>query len=497
MQVINTNIASLQAQMALNSSQDSLQTSLQRLSTGLRINSAKDDAAGLAISQRMNAQITGDNQATRNANDGVSMSQTAEGALGQMGSLLQRIRQLAVQSANATNSASDRQSINAEVNQLTSELDRFATTTQFNGLNLLDGSTTASVFQVGANADQTITTTTANFRTSAYGAQQIGAVSPTSSGVYVAGASGPVSGSAVSASGNLVIRGGAASGVISVKTNESAAQIAAALNAQTQTGVKAEALTTTTMTFAATGTYTLNAFGSNTTGQQVTFNISDISSAAGLSDAVTEFNNQSSVTGITAQLNTNGTGVVLTSSEGDNITLGATSSGALAGNISAGGATMTAGASGAMTIAGNVILDSDSSYTITSSGTASLSTSILGQPLGAGGHEASSLQSVASLNVTSFQGATQAIRIVDAALDAVNGQRAEYGALQNRFSATISNLETTSENLQAADSRIEDADYASETANLTRSQILQQAGTAMLAQANSLPNNVLSLLKGG
>ncbi|MGB4468766.1 MAG: flagellin, partial [Azovibrio sp.] len=172
--VINTNVASLNAQRNLSSTANSLNTSLQRLSSGLRINSAKDDAAGLAISERFTAQIRGLDQARRNANDGVSLAQVGEGALNEMGNILQRVRELAVQSANATNSASDRAVLNAEVTQLVAELDRFASTTEFNGTRLFDGSNSSLVYQVGANANQTITATTTDFRTSQYGTYQIG-----------------------------------------------------------------------------------------------------------------------------------------------------------------------------------------------------------------------------------------------------------------------------------------------------------------------------------
>jgi len=168
---INTNVASLTAQRNLGMSQASLNTSIQRLSSGLRINSAKDDAAGLAISERFTSQIRGLNQAVRNANDGISLAQTAEGALKASGDILQRVRELSVQSANATNSASDRKAIQAEVGQLLSELDRISVTTEFNGQKLLDGSFGSATFQVGANANQTITATTGNFRTTTYGAQ--------------------------------------------------------------------------------------------------------------------------------------------------------------------------------------------------------------------------------------------------------------------------------------------------------------------------------------
>ncbi|MBV8657476.1 MAG: flagellin [Burkholderiales bacterium] len=497
MQVINTNISSLNAQYNLDQSQESLATSLQRLSSGLRINSAKDDAAGLSISQRMTSQINGTNQAVRNANDGVSLSQTAEGALGQMGDLLQRIRQLAVQSANATNSASDRQAINQEVTQLTSELDRFAQTTQFNGTNLLDGTFASAVFQVGANAYQSVTATTANFRTTAYGTQQIGtniANATSSSGLYTTSGVAAATGAAVTASGNLEIFSSHGSGTVALAVTDAAKDIAAKINAQSQTGVTANARTVTTLTFGSSGAYTLNVLADNAAGQSITFNISNTATTQGLSDAVTQFNNQSGVTGVTAALNQTGTGVVLTVADGANLDL-SVASGGNAGTVTAGGAVLATGASGTLAIAGQVLLNSDSAYSVTTSG-AALGTSVFGATLAAGATQVSSLASVSTLDVTTVDNATQALFIVDQALTAVNGQRAKFGALQNRFQATINNLQTTATNLSAARSRIQDTDFAAETANLTRGQILQQAGTAMLAQANSLPQQVLSLLKG-
>ncbi len=226
----------------------------------------------------------------------------------------------------------------------------------------------------------------------------------------------------------------------------------------------------------------------------MTFNITNATTSAGLADAVTAFNNQSSKTGVTAKLNSTGTGVVLTSDAGENIKLTVAASGN-AGAVSGGGAALATGASGTLMIAGQIMLDSDKSYTIESSG-AALTTSIFGTAVAAGDQLTSNLKTVSTLDVTSFDNATQALRIVDSALAVVNGQRANFGALQSRFESTIANLESSSENMNAARSRIKDADFAAETANLTRAQILQQAGTAMLAQANALPNNVLSLLRG-
>lgn len=493
-QVIQTNVASLNAQRNLNKSGSALSTALQRLSSGQRINSAKDDAAGLAISERMTGQIRGMNQARRNANDGVSLAQTAEGALSQMGDILQRIRELAVQSANATNSASDRQAINQEVTQLVAELDRFATQTEFNGMRLLDGSFASATFQVGANAMQNITATTTNFRTTSYGTNQIGnATGATATGITSTTA-GPNSGVVVSASGVLTLRGAAGSGQVDLVTTDSAKSIAEKINSQTQTGIKASAYTETTLSFSVSGSYSLDVSATGAA-VPVTFSLTAVNTAQGLADAVTAFNAQASKTGITAKLNDTNTGVVITAADGSNINLGANSTTATAGTITAGGSTLAALASGSLTIGGQLILDSDKSFAIGSSSTLTTTANTFGTAIAAGALQSSALQTVQSLDVTNVTNATQAIRIVDQALGALNGQRATFGALQSRFEASISQLETSAENLSAARSRIRDTDFAAETAELSRAQILQQAGTAMLAQANALPQNVLSLLK--
>ncbi|WP_035055864.1 flagellin N-terminal helical domain-containing protein [Andreprevotia chitinilytica] len=537
MQVINTNIASLNAQINLDRSQDSLHTSLQRLSSGLRINSAKDDAAGLAISQRMTSQINGDGQAQRNANDGISLAQTGEGALGQMTDLLQRIRQLAVQSANATNSDSDRQAINSEVTQLTSELDRFAQTTQFNGQKLFDGTFSAAVYQVGANANETITATTANLRTNQYGTYQIGdgngtgtaATSNfvTGAATYAAGGSGivNVAGDAVTSSGTFSINGVS----ISVSGTDMAGDIAAKIN-QANTGVKATATTETVISMGS-GSYTLAVASKSSTFQSVSFSVTAAGGGTPIGNdyqqAIAAFNARSSQTGVTAQLDTfkdpNGTttyGIKLTNGDGSNIVLSSASGaasgfgGAVSGwnfdPVTSQGANQhlkassifNAGATGSVAFAGQVVLNSENSYAITTSG-ASFASGVMftaagaatGSVFASGTSYQADIKTVQSLDTSTVEGATQALRIVDDALTSINDQRAKLGALQNRFSATISNLATTSENLSAARSRIQDTDFAAETANLTRSQILQQAGTAMLAQANQLPQQVLSLLK--
>jgi flagellin len=516
--VINTNIPSLNAQRNLAGSQATLSTSLQRLSSGLRINSAKDDAAGLAISQRFTAQINGMDQARRNANDGVSLAQTGEGALGQMGDILQRIRQLSVQSANATNSSTDRQALNAEVGQLTSELDRFAQTTQFNGLNLFDGSFSSSVFQVGANANQTITATTRNLRSDQYGTFQSGNSLHTSALSLANGfnisANGTSGRAVVLTSGVTTIRGYAGSAVVSGVTGDTAKTLADKINfASAKTGVTASVNTTAALKFsgsaAGSGTYTLNVLGNQdkTNYATVTFTLTkDSNGTLNLSQAVTAFNDKSSLTGITAKVSDDGKFLVLNNSDGGDILVkaqtlatGQTVSGGYiasgTGSFTSNGVGMTANGD-TRVFGGQITLNSSSSFAVTN-GTLSLRDGAISSAAAAANSVTnSSLNSVSKLDISTVDGANQALRTVDAALAQINDQRAKFGALQSRFDATISNLQTTSENLSAARSRIQDADFAAETANLTKAQILQQAGTAMLAQANALPNSVLSLLRG-
>jgi len=540
--VINTNVPSLNAQRNLSNAQGSLSTSLQRLSSGLRINSAKDDAAGLAISERFSAQIRGQNQASRNANDGVSLAQTGEGALQQMGDILQRVRELAVQSGNATNSSSDRSALNAEVTQLTSELDRFAKTTNFNGQNLFDGSFGASVFQVGANANQTITATTSNFRTNTYGSYQIGngdgtgllATSSASGISTTAGISAGATGSTTAA--NLAASGGTFSingKTITASSTDTVKDIAANINAA-NTGVTASARTETTVTLGS-GQYDLVVAGKTNTFESVSFQVNGSGTNGQVTSddyatAVDAFNAKSSKTGVTAQLSTfvdqSGTtqsGVKLVAEDGSNIALASNSNNAsgfggtvqqynfdTAGYSASGvqqltsgnGLAISSGTAGTYVFAGQITLNSSASYAIATSG-ASFSSGVfvtntsggVSETLAGASSTAGQLVSVDKLDITTVDGATQALRVVDDALTRVNDQRAKFGALQSLFSATISNLQIGTENLSSAKSRIVDTDFASETANLTRAQILQQAGTAMLSQANSLPNQVLSLLK--
>lgn len=497
-QVINTNIASLNAQRNLNTSQSSLNTSLQRLSTGLRINSAKDDAAGLAIADRMTSQIRGLNQASRNANDGISMAQTAEGALSSAGDILQRIRELAVQSSNASNSSSDRQALQKEVSALTSELDRIATSTQFNGQNLLDGTLGTSNFQVGANANQLISITSANFRTNSYGNNRTAGNGPEAkAGATVAAASAAAqTGGSVTVNGYL-----GSSSAITTAAGASAKDTAALINAQTsKTGVTATASTLANAALTSSKSYSLAITADNATAVNVSFTIGAGTAASDYASAISAFNAVSSQTGVTAEYDSVNGGLKLSNASGSTIgvqnkNLAAAGDVTLksytaAGGLGTTGATITDSGTAATAfgaVVGSIKLDSQQSFSVVDTTTAATSFNISG---------ASALKSVATLDVTSFDNAQSALAIVDSALAAVSSQRASYGAVQNRFENTVANLLTSSENLSASRSRIQDTDFAAETANLTRAQILQQAGTAMLAQAKALPQNVLSLLQG-
>ena len=483
-QVINTNIMSLNSQRNLNSSQEALQTSLQRLSSGLRINSAKDDAAGLAISERFTSQIRGLDQAVRNANDGISLSQTAEGALAESGNILQRIRELSVQSANATNSASDRQALQSEVSQLVSELDRIASSTEFNGKKLLDGTFGTAIFQVGANANQTIQTTTANFRANNFGNYRVeGAGASAASAARIGGE-------------NLTVTGSLGAETVSIAAGSSARDVAELVTSKSNsTGVTAFALTEELATFDASGAYVIELASDNTESAKVAFTISGTQGNDGLAGAVTAFNDVASKTGVTARISDNGEGIVLRNSTGNNINLAETASNSNSGQIMIGGTAIRSGAQSAeagegselsgIVVSGQVTFDSDKSFSVVGDAGETVTNAT----------EASVLNSVNNLDVSSVEGANLALATVDAALNTVNNQRAKFGAIQSRFGSTIANLATNSENLSATRSRIRDADFAKETAELTRNQILQQAGTAMLAQANVAPQNVLTLLQ--
>ncbi|MEQ1772145.1 MAG: flagellin [Burkholderiales bacterium] len=484
-QTINTNIASLNAQRNLNTSQSSLAMSLQRLSTGLRINSAKDDAAGLAISERFTAQIRGLNQAARNANDGISLAQTAEGALGEIGNNLQRIRELAVQSANGTNNASDRASLDAESAQLIAEITRVASQTSFNGTTLLDGSFTSQTFQVGANANQTIAVSSISDSRATGLGSNILVAGGTLMGATKAAAADLTGGNTVAIEAGLTINtvNGGTTAAFGYAALSDAKAIAAAINTNAAAvGVTATASNSATfsgVSAAGTVSFTLN-------GSAISAAVTDPTDLTALMGAI---NGAAGTSGVTATFTTTSAknSLTLSTTDGRDISVlnYANTSAVVGDTASFSGVTLTEGGNDSSIKTGSVSLDS-------SKGAITLA-----------GHNAdtfntatSTFSSMAGVSLTSAANSQLAIAVVDAALSQINTARGDLGAYQNRFTSAIANLQTTSENLSASRSRIQDADFAAETANLTRGQILQQAGVAMLAQANALPNNVLSLLRG-
>ena len=487
--IINTNIASLNAQRNLNSSQSALQTSLQRLSSGLRINSAKDDAAGLAISERFTTQIRGLNQAARNANDGISLSQTGEGALGELTSNLQRIRELAVQSANATNSASDRAALDLEVQQRLSEIDRTAVQTSFNGRKILDGSFGNAAFQIGANVGETISVNlTTSMRTN-----QIGQIA-TATGTAVSANALTDGGLTIAiGTGTALAVGASVAGIAAGQTADSAFAKVNAINAAGVTGLTATAANTSAAAFSTitgatlgdgtgfvAGTYSLTVNGTTIYNAQT---LGDGGSLTG-SDVAAQINLFSNTTGVSA--NFSGGNLTLNSTDGRNIVTAETVAlGTAGGTTGVAGSGTGIDATQEGTLRGSISLSATENITMT------------GQfaDIGQANTISKDTTTLATQNVLTVAAANSTIQRIDAALTSVSTLRSTFGAVQNRFESVISSLAATSENLTASRSRIQDTDFAAETAQLTRNQILQQAGTAMLAQANQLPNTVLTLLR--
>ncbi len=600
--IINTNISSLTAQRQLGVSQLSLATSMARLSSGLRINSAQDDAAGLAISERFTSQIRGANQAARNANDGISLAQTAEGDLAQISNNLQRIRELAVQAANGTNSSSDRVSLNNEAAALVVENDRLATTSAFNGIKLLDGTFTAQTFQVGANGtanDVVAVSSIASARSNSLGvgasssysarvagisastgsylaagalsinSQAVGAAATDgvsnsyakTSGIAVAAAINAISGNTnvtatvsattsngVSVAASTALVAGAVTingvdiGALSATTTGvgRGAQVAAAINLKSpQTGVTAVADTTTgavkltaadgrniivggttgatsavglgtgTVTYGSLTTgvaMTAAAFGASNAAGSIFINGVDVGAIAAGTSATDKgdkiaaaINALSERTGVTATNDAGKislSGAVYHKSTTDNTLTGTTLAAGASGSGLANddGDTLAVVASQYVSRSA-VTLNSAASAGISVAGVNSNALSATG--LSEGYKEATSVAGagVSAIDLTTAAGAQAALAAVDSAVNTVNSTRAALGAYQARFTSVVASLATTAENMTASRSRIQDADFAMETANLSRAQILQQAGTAMVAQANQLPQGVLALLR--
>jgi flagellin len=486
-----------------------LQTSLQRLSSGQRINTSKDDAAGMGISQRMTTQITGLNQAARNAGDGISLAQVTEGALGEVTKNLQRVRELAVQSANATNSSSDRAVLDQEVQLRFAEIDRIATQTNFNGQKVLDGTFGTSTFQVGANAGETISVNlSTSVKTSSLGKTSDYVGSTAYNSAYNVGQQGSgVDSSALAATDMRIAVGVNAAVAIAGSTAyagtatgqgaSSAYAKAAAINGSGVGSLSATADTTAAYTFASTtgAGYTLTLNGQTITSASTT--------ALSGADWATMVNGYTGSTGVTAAFDSSTNKMTLQAADGRDIIVAQTAT--AAGDVGKGLAAAVASGSGnnssntataITTVSGTAVTVTDrgsirltSSSAITVSGTSPARIGYTAQTLALG------TSTLSSSSVTTLANANSMITNVDAALDQVSTLRGQMGAVQSRIEATISSILVNSENLQASRSRILDTDYAAETANLTKAQVMQQASTAILSQANSAPQSVLSLLR--
>lgn len=491
--VINTNVASLNAQRNLDASQSAASTSLERLSSGLRINSARDDAAGLAIANRFTSQINGLNQAARNAADGISLAQTAEGALQEVTNNLQRIRELAVQASNATNSAADRSALQAEVDQLVSEIDRVSNTANFNGVKLLDGSFTSKSFQVGATEGETVAVASIiDSNSNALGENTItldGTILGSATGTANSGTSGTdLAVTVTDANGNTV---GTAGTAVAVTANDGAKEIAATINGlDSALGLTATATNSATLggleASAGSVTFSLN-------GTSVTATPASNSDLTTLKDAI---NAAAGSTGVSASFSSSDKSVIaLSTTDGRDITIASFDTGTNDKDLtltSSNGDTQVLNdqASGG-TVAGTAVGEVSVSSTKGAMAFTNANTGVVNTS-----GQASTLSSVDNVDLaTSAATAADALSVLDAAIAQISAGRADLGAIQNRFESVISSLQVASENAEASRSRIQDADFASETANLTKSQILTQAGISVLAQANAQPQQVLALLQ--
>lgn len=492
---VNTNVTGMTAQRNLTQSSNALATSMERLATGSRINSAKDDAAGLQISNRLNSQVRGLGVAMKNASDGISIAQTAEGAMNESTSILQRMRDLALQSANGTNSDDDRKAIQKEVSALQSELNRIAETTSFGGQKLIDGSFGSRTLQVGANSNETIDLTLKDVSATAIGSHRINLAVGT--GAADVGLGGAQAGTATTAAANAVAGTSLDIGSTTVNytAGSSAKEIASKINAEkSDTNVTAEARTNVEVSLANTtdagiGQYSFKLQGQGDSVVDISANISDTSDLSALADAV---NAKSSDTGVKASIE-NGK-LSLVSETGEDISITDFASTATTGGLNLQGKDMdgnNAGDEAQLTATvgtaiatGSIRLNSTESFAVTGDATLDLAAT----------DEFSKLETVSKIDLSTQSGAQKAVDVLDGAIGMIDAQRSDLGAMQNRLNSTINNLANTRENAAAGMSRIKDVDFAQETVNLTKQQILQQAGTSILAQAKQIPQAALSLL---
>ena len=498
---VATNTGALMAQAAASSVNKEMETAMERLSTGQRINGAADDAAGTAIVSRMDSQIKGTQQAIRNAVDGQNLIDTAEAAHQEVEAILQRIRELAIQSANDTNVSLDRVALNAEVIQLTAELDRISGQTTFNGVELLDGAFTNKQLQIGADARQVVSFDIDSTASSSIGSYQLTSISH-------AAAVNTIDGE------DLIVTGYLGSATAAIGVADSAKDAAAAINADTgSTGVTATAVTKMklkTLSAAEAVAFTLTGDAA----ASISVTVTATSDLGVLKDAI---NAASGQTGITATFGDDSSELVLTHASGEDIAITgfdtATNSTSLVavaldrfGSATTDTATLEESGTATAAVVGQIEMNSIKAFTVTGDdataedgffNTTSANTvtaNAKGTATTGGG--TATLSSIASVDISTVAGANAAIAAADGALNKVSTARADLGALSNRLNYTVANLTSVSNAVSSSRSSIADADFAAETTTLAKTQILQQASTAMLAQANASKQNVLSLLQG-
>ena len=498
MTVVNTNVAALSAATSMMKNTKDMESAMAKLSSGYRINTAADDAAGLSISEKLEGQIRGTAMAVRNAQDAQNMIDTIEGASAEIVTSLQRLRELAVQSANSTNSSVDRSFLQKEASQLLQEIDRIAHQTQFNGMNVLDGSFDDKSIQAGANVNNSIAVDAASMAAQDIG-QYVIRGQATDSAAAAAGADNGYS------AGNIVLNGFAGTATVASSANDTAREARDDINAiADKTGVTAKAATNVHLSaVSAAGTIQLT-IGHNgavgvgaDTATTVTATVSDTEDLTALRDAI---NNAAGSTGVTAKFFEGSTDeLLLTDQDGDDIQLNNYTNGTATITVqaynfhgtsaSAGGAATTVtsgGTADSITIAGELVLGSSQAFSISN---------VTATYFGATTSNQSSLENVGDIDIGSLVGAVKALDRIDGAIDMVNTQRAELGAMSNRLDKTINNLTNVVENHSATKSHIKDANFAQETSQLTKAQILNQAATSVLAQANASKQTVLALLQ--
>lgn len=470
---VNTNVSAMTAQRYLNSASNGVANSMEKLSSGLRINSAKDDAAGLQISNRLTSQTNGLNVAMRNANDGISMAQTAEGAMQESTNMLHRMRDLALQSANGSNSDEDRAAIQKEVTALQTEMTRIADTTTFGGQNLLDGSFGTKQFQIGSNANETIDVSLSDISANAIGNFTAGGSAGSKFGKDAASKGTGQDFASGATAGKLNLSGPDGSKEVAITTTDKITTIANNINSA-NTGIKAETSVSTKISGLASGETGTLEIGKDKF-ELAKYNGDNKKLAEDLGKA-----------GYTATVSENGQDITVEAKNVDGIKV----SGAKDGGVSLDGQSAAAAGDNIVKDA-KLKLSASSNFSVSDDGTAAIE-EIMGGT--AGGKAAGGLNSVAKIDLTTQSGSQDAIAVIDAAIAGIDSQRADLGAVQNRFNHTLNNLSNINENVNASNSRIKDVDFAKETTNMTKNQILQQASTSILAQAKQIPQSALSLL---